>query len=149
MKQIGFILFTVLLHFNSSFSQTKSEIELLLNEIAKIENSTQIIKTEQTQEILAYGEKSLPMLAELFTDSALTTITSECNNRVLTYGELAIIIADSIKRTPYAFLTGVQNCTLEFCENNPNLIEYYFHWIEKDGGKLFKEKYINWLNSDE
>ncbi|WP_179320722.1 hypothetical protein [Winogradskyella helgolandensis] len=149
MKKIGLILLTILLNLNLSFSQTESEIDSLLNEISKTENSIGIIKTKQAEKIMAFGEKSLPILAEYFTDSTLTKIKSECHNRNITKGELAIIIADRIKGMPFALLTGVQNCTMEFCKNNPNLIEYYLPWIEKDNGKSFKEKYISWLkNSD-
>lgn len=49
---------------------------------------------------------------------------------------------------PYFVLTGMQNCLLEFCENNPNLIEYYLPWINRDGVLNFKDKYINWLSKD-
>lgn len=147
MKNIGIILLTILLNFNLGFSQTESEVNSILNEIAKTENSIGIVKTEQAEIIMAFGGKSLPILADFFTDSTLTEIKSECNSRILTKGELAIIIADRIESMPFALLTGVQNCTMEFCENNPNLIEYYLPWIKKDGGKSFKEKYINWLAS--
>jgi hypothetical protein len=147
MKKIGLILLTILLNLNLSFSQTESEIDSLLNGISKTENSIGIVKTTQAEKIMAFGEKSLPILAEFFTDSTLTEIKSDCNNRNLTKGELSIIIADQIKGMPFALLTGVQNCLLEFCENNPNLIEYYLPWIQEDGGKSFKEKYIDWLSS--
>ena len=147
MKNIGLILLTILLNLNLSFSQTESEIDSLLNVISKTENSIGIVKTKQAEKIMAFGEKSLPILAEFFTDFTLTEIKSECHNRNLTKGELAIIIADRIEGMPFALLTGVQNCLLEFCENNPNLIEYYLPWIKQDGGKSFKEKYKNWLAS--
>ncbi|APQ18754.1 hypothetical protein [Maribacter hydrothermalis] len=147
MKKIGLILLTILLNLNLSFSQTESEIDLLLNGISETENSKEIIKTEQAKKIIAFGENSLKTLAEFFTDSTLTKVKSECQERNLTKGEIAIIIADRIERMPYFIVTGVQNCTMEFCENNPNLIEYYLPWIEKDDGKSFKEKYINWLAS--
>jgi hypothetical protein len=149
MKKIGLILLTILLNLNLSFSQTDSEINSLLNGISKTENSIGIVKTKQAEKIMAFGEKSLPILAEFFTDSTLTEIKSECHNRNITKGELAIIIADRIKGMPFALLTGVQNCTMEFCKNNPNLIEYYLPWIEKDNGKSFKEKYISWLKNND
>ena len=147
MKKIGLILLTILLNLNLSFSQSESEIDSLLNGISKTENSIGIVKTKQAERIMAFGENSLPILAEFFTDSTLTKIKSDCNNRNLTKGELAMIVADRIEGMPFALLTGVQNCTMEFCKNNPNLIEYYLPWIKKDGGKSFKEKYINWLAS--
>ena len=149
MKKIGLILLTILLNLNLSFSQTESEIDLLLNGISETENSKEITKTEQAKKIIAFGENSLKTLAEFFTDSTLTKVKSECQERNLTKGEIAIIMADRIEGMPYFIVTGVQNCTMEFCENNPNLIEYYLPWIEKDGGKSFQEKYINWLASYE
>ncbi len=147
MKKIGLILLTVLLNLNLSFTQTESEIGLLLNGISQTENSKEITKTEQAKKIIAFGENSLKTLAEFFTDSTLTKIKSECQELNLTKGELAIIIADRIERMPYALLTDVQNCTMEFCENNPNLIEYYLPWIKQNGGKSFKTKYIIWLEN--
>ncbi|WP_046745904.1 hypothetical protein [Kordia zhangzhouensis] len=147
MNKTVLLYLIILLNLNFSFSQTESEIDLLLNEIAKTKNSIGIIKTTQAEKIMDFGEKALPILTEFFTDSTLTEIKSECNKRNLTKGELAIIIADRIEGMPFALLTGVQNCTMKFCENNPNLIEYYLPWIKQDGGKLFKEKYISWLAS--
>lgn len=43
---------------------------------------------------------------------------------------------------------GMRNCLLEFCENNPNLIEFYLDWINRDGVLNFKDNYINWLSKD-
>ena len=148
MKKIGIIFLTLLLNLNLSFSQTKSEINSLLNGIVETENSKGIIKTEQAKKIIAFGEKSLPILAEFFTDSTQTRIKSECHSRNLIKGEIAIIMADQIDRMPYALLTGVQNCLLEFCKDNPNLIEYYLPWINRDGFLNFKEKYISWLSGE-
>ncbi len=147
MKKTIVLYLTIFLNLNFCLSQTKPEINSLLNEVAKTENSIGIVKTKQTEKIMAFGEKSLPILAEFFTDSNVTEIKSECNNRNITKGELAIIIADRIKGMPFALLTGVQNCTMEFCINNPNLIEYYLPWIEIDSGKSFKEKYLSWLKN--
>ena len=108
MKKIGLIFLTILLNLNLSFSQTESEIESLLKGISKTENSIGIVKTKQAEKIMTFGEKSLPILAEFFTDSTLTEIKSECHNRNLTKGELAIIIAVRIEGMPFALLTGVQ-----------------------------------------
>ena len=148
MKKIGLLFLTLFLNLNLSYSQTEFEIDSLLTGIAETENSSEIIKTEQAEKIIAFGEKSLPILAELFTDSTQTKVKSECNSRNLTKGELAIIMADQIDRMPYALLTGVQNCLLEFCPNNPNLIEYYLSSINRDGFSKFKDKYISWLSED-
>ncbi len=148
MKKNGLLFLTLLLNLNLSYSQTESEIDLLLIGIAETENSKGIIKTEQAEKIIAFGEKSLPILADFFTDSTLTKVKSECHERNLTKGEIAIIMADQIDRMPYALLTGVQNCLLEFCKDNSNLIEYYLPWVNRDGFLNFKEKYISWLSGE-
>lgn len=49
MKKIPFLLLTIVLNFNLSFSQIKSEIDSLLNEISKTENSIEIVKIEQAE----------------------------------------------------------------------------------------------------
>lgn len=141
-----FILFVSNLSF--VFAQTKNEFDQLINEIS-VENSIDIIKTNEAKKIIAYKEKSLSILANFFTIGTLTNIKSDCLKRNLTKGEVAIIIADKIERMPYFQLTSIQNCTLEFCKNNPNLIEYYFPFIQKDKAKSFNKKYINWLKSAE
>jgi len=145
MKKTGIIL-TLLLNFNFAFSQTKSDIDSLLTEIVETQNSKEIIKTEQAEKIISYGENTLLTLSEFFTDQTLTRIKSDCQERNLTKGEIAIILADRIKSMPYFRLTKIQNCTLTFCENNPNLIEYYFWAIKRDGVENFKKEYVNWLN---
>lgn len=148
MKKTRSIFLLLLLTLYLSFSQTKPEIDSLLVEIAKTKNSKEIIKSKQAKKIMAFGEEALPVLTEFYTDTTLTKVKSECLDRNLTKGELAIIIADQIDRMPYALLTGVRNCLLEFCKDNSNLIEYYFPWINRDGFPKFKEKYINWLSKE-
>lgn len=148
MKKNVLLFLLLLLNLNLSFSQTKSEIDSLLNRISKTENSKQIIKTEEAKKLIALGEKSLPILADFFSDSTLTKVQSECHGRNLTKGEISIIMADQINRMPYALLMGVQNCLFEFCEGNSNLIEYYLPWINRDGFIKFKENYISWLSHD-
>ena len=132
-----------------SFSQTKSEIDSLLSGISETENSKGITETEQAKKIIAFGENSLTTLAEYFTDSTLTKVKSECQKRNLTKGEIAIIMADRIEGMPYFTVTGIQNCTMSFCENNPNLIEYYLWAIKRNGTEQFQEKYLTWLESDD
>ena len=149
MKKVHLTLIIVVLISSFVFSQSKSEIENLLDGIAKIENSKEITKTEQAEKLIEYGWRILPTLAEFFTDQTLTEIKSECNNRILNKGEIAIIMADRIEGMPYARVTGIQNCTLTFCEKNANLIEYYLQFIERDGIKIFQEKYIEWLASND
>lgn len=148
MKKIGLIYLVLLLNFSFCFSQTKSEMDTLLNGISKTTNSKEIIKTEQAKKIIAFGEKSLPILVQFFSDTTLTKVKSECHERNLTKGEIAIIMVDQIDRMPYNALTSVQNCLLEFCKDNPNLIEYYFPWIHHNGYFEFKKKYKNWLSED-
>lgn len=149
MKKVHLTLIIVVLISSFGFSQSKSEIENLLDGISKIENSKEITKTKQAEKLIEYGWRILPTLAEFFTDQTLTEIKSECNNRILNKGEIAIIIADRIEGIPYARVTGIQNCTLTFCEKNANLIEYYLPFIERDGIEIFKEKYMEWLASDD
>ncbi len=150
MKKRTIILIqTLILSFNLSFSQTKTEIDSLLEVIGKTKQSKFIVETSETKQIMTYKETVLSILADFFTDSTLVNTNSICNNRILTKGELALIIADRIEPMPYFTLTGIQNCLLTFCENNPNLIEYYLDFIRRDGKKNFQLKYSNWLMSDE
>lgn len=149
MKKFGLIISVLLLNFNLGFSQTESEIDSLLIGIAETKNSKEIIKTVQAEKIKAFGEKSLIILAEFFTDSTMTKVKSECYNRNLTKGEIAIIMADIIESMPYFTVTRIQNCTLTFCENNPNRIEYYFSINNYLNNKVFKERYIEWLFSED
>ena len=119
-----------------------------MGEIAKTDNSKEISKTEQAQKIIQYGNKILPILADFFTDRTITNVKSECIERNLTKGEIAIIMADRIEIMPYFELTGVQNCLMTFCENNINFIEYYLSYIHRDGTEKFQKKYNEWLLSD-
>ena len=138
----------IILNLNLGYSQVKSEINSLLNEISEIDNSKETITTEQAKKIISFGEDSLIILADFFTDDTVTNVTSECQGRKLTKGEIAIIMADRIEGMPYFTITGIQNCTLTFCDKNPNLIEYYLSDNQKDGGEKFKEDYLAWLKSD-
>lgn len=148
MKKIRLTLIIGILISTFGFSQSKPEIENLLDGISKIENSKEITKTEQAEKLIEYSWRILPTLAEFFTDQTLTKIKTECHDRILNKGELAIIMADRIEGMPYARVTGIQNCTLTFCEQNANLIEYYLPFIERDGVRNFQEKYMKWLASD-
>ncbi|WP_225037366.1 hypothetical protein [Winogradskyella sp. SM1960] len=149
MKKFSLLISVLLLNLNLGFSQTESEIDSLLNIIAKTENSKEIIKTNQAEKIKAFGENSLITLADFFTDTTLTKVKSECHNRNLTKGEIAIIMADRIESMPYFTVTRIQNCTLTFCENNPNIIEYYFSINNYLNNKEFKERYVEWLFSED
>ena len=149
MKKNYLTLIIGILIWNIGFSQSKSDIENLLDEISKVEDSKEISKTEQAKKLMKYGWRILPTLAEFFTDQTLTNIESGCNNRNLKKGEVAIIMADRIEGMPYARVTGIQNCTFTFCDKNPNLIEYYLPFIERDGIENFQKKYLKWLASDD
>ncbi|NJB72912.1 hypothetical protein GGR42_003410 [Saonia flava] len=147
MAKTRLLIFFVVLSGNFSNSQSKPEIDSLLDGIARIENSKEITKTEQAEKILAFGESSLTILAEFFIDSTKTVVRSECQERNLTKGELAIIMADRIEIMPYATITGIQNCLLTYCENNPNIVEYYLWAIKRDGYDNFQKKYVDWIYS--
>ncbi|NEV95064.1 hypothetical protein G3567_13045 [Psychroflexus sp. YR1-1] len=149
MKKIRLTLIIGILISSFGFSQSKSEIENLLDGISKIENSKEITETEEAEKLIEYGWRILPTLAEFFTDQTLTNVKSECQDRILNKGELAIIMADRIEGMPYFTLTGMQNCILTFCENNPNLVEYYLPAILAQGTLEFQKKYNEWLASDD
>jgi len=130
-------------------AQSKQVLDSLLSPLYDIDNSKNISKAPQAKQIMNYGDKVLPILATYFADTTTTNIKSECQNIYLTKGEVAIILADRIEMMPYMTLTGIQNCLMEFCEGNPNLIEYYLTAIRRDNAKVFKEKYSDWLSSDD
>ena len=88
MEKIRRTLIILVLISSFGFSQSKSEIENLLNGISTIENSKEIIKTKQAEKLIEYGWRILPTLAEFFSDKTLTEIKSECNNRILNKGEI-------------------------------------------------------------
>ena len=145
MKKNCLILIISILNLNFGFAQNEMEIDSLLNRIAEAENSKAISKTEQAKYIMSFGENSLPILSDFFTDSTSTKVYSECQERKLTKGELAIIIADRIQTMPYFRITGVQNCLLTYCDNNANWIEYYLWAIQREGVEKFRDKYRDWL----
>ena len=146
MKKLHLIIFILITNF--CLSQTKTEIDSLLNVIGRINDSKEITKTEQAKKLDEYGWKILPIMAEFFVDSTETKVKSECLGRNLTKGELTIIMADRIEGMPYAPLTGIQNCIGTFCEKNINIIEYYLDFIKRDGVGKFQVKYNDWLKSD-
>jgi hypothetical protein len=139
------IILLLIISTNICFSRTRSDIDTLLNSITTT-NSKRINTTIAAKKIIAKGTSILSTLSTFFTDASPTKIYSECHNRTLTKGEVAIIIADKIKRMPYFEMTGIQNCTLTFCDNNPNLIEYYFSYIDINE---FQSRYNQWLKSEE
>lgn len=145
MRKIGLILITILIQ-QIGISQTKNEIDDLLYKIGnEVINSKEIILNENSKKILNYKEKSVNLLTEFYSDNSETRIFSDCLERKITKGEIAIILTDRIKKLmPYYQLTGIENCLLTFCENNGNLIEYYLAAIKRDGIERFKQRYIEW-----
>jgi hypothetical protein len=141
------ILFFLILVSSLSFGQTAQQIDSLLSALTKTQNSKEISTEQEAIKIISYGKNVLPLLAEMFDDNTSTEIYSNCQNLNLTRGEVAIILADRIEYMPYAKLTNVQNCLMAFCENNPNLIEYYLYTIRRDNVKEFQGRYKDWLTS--
>ena len=148
MKLVIVLIFLSFFIFGNA--QSKSEIELLLNEISEISNSKDIRSTVQAKKIKSYGEKVLPLLSASFTDKTETKIYSDCNKIKLNKGDLAIILSDYvINMLPYYQLTEMQNCTLTYCDDNQNLIEYYIPAIKNNGYESFQNKFNNWLNTED
>lgn len=130
-------------------AQTRPEIDSLINTIAaEVDSSQSIIQNNNAKTILNYGIDVIPQLIQLFENNERTMIYSVCQEKHLTKGEIAIILADRIEGMPYFVVTRIQNCTLDFCENNPNLIEYYLWAIQRDGVTEFKNRYIDWYNDE-
>lgn len=144
MKRSYFIVF-YLIFLNFSFAQTKEEINTLLNEITEsVSDSKEIHKSPKVQQLREFGESVYPFLSDLFIDSTETKVHSECNNRFLNKGELAIILSEQNYNLPYFKLTQIQNCTLNSCEGNPNLIECYLDAIQRNPNE-FKFRFDLWV----
>lgn len=145
MKKASLLIFTILCFLNLK-AQEQERITKLIDKISLIENS-QFICPEFSAEISKIKRRDLVVLIDFFDDKTVTKVYSDCNNRYLTRGEIAIIVGDLRETMPYATLTNIQNCILTFCENNPNLIEYYFNAILKMGTDEFSKRYRDWLSS--
>lgn len=142
-----FISTILTLLLNISVGQTKQLLDSLLLPLYEIDNSRDLSTITQAKQIIGFGYKVLPILSTYFTDTALTKIKSECQGTYLTKGEVSIILCDRIEMMPYGTLTGIQNCLMEFCKDNPNWVEYYLNAIRRKGVKLFQENYAHWLTS--
>lgn len=144
-------IFSILLasFSNLSFAQSRVEIENLFDEVCKVEDSKNIIKSESAMKISSYNESALNILTDFFTDNSKTKVYSVCLKRKLNRGEVAIILCDRIEIMPYFKLLGIQNCIFSFCKDNPNFVELYLDIIKKQPVSKFKEKYIEWLHSEE
>lgn len=126
-------------------AQSSNPIESLMQEIMLgVDSSQHIAYHPAALQVIAYGEVALPVLLEHFADERPIAIYSDCLRRTLNQGELAMILAERIALMPYYQLTGIQNCLLEFCPNNDNLIEYYFDWIAENRTQ-FIQRYTIWM----
>lgn len=149
MTRSATITTVLVLLLNCAAAQSTTVVDSLLFNIYSLHNSKNIASSQPAKKIIALGNKVLPVLAAHFTDTTQTRIKSDCQDIYLTKGEVAIILADRIELMPYAKLTGIQNCLVEFCEDNGNLIEYYMYAIRRNNAKTFQQHYIAWLNSSD
>ncbi len=141
-------MFFAISGFEAVSQNQYKNINNLLYRIGKTNNS-KLIAEHFTDEIASLNKKDFQELALFFKDTSLTDVYSDCQNRKLKRGELAIIVADLADNMPYHNLTGIQNCILSFCKNNPNLIEYYFNYMEDKNYDTFCKKYNEYINSKE
>ena len=133
---------------NTTWAQSPAGLDSLLSHLSG--NSRHLTKIIAVKKFISQGTISLPALAANFTDTTLSKVFSNCTGRYLTKGEIAIILADRIETMPYFTLTGLQNCLLESCDDNPNFVEYYFYFIRVRGmTKAFQRRYVEWLSSVE
>jgi len=136
------ILYTLFCSIGTA--QTDNNIDLALSQLTG--QSENIIKNDMVINLLANGKPLLPVLSAKFTDNTTSAVFSKCTGRYLTKGELAIILADHIDSMPYFLLTGMENCMLESCEDNPNFVEYYLNFIKKRGiTATVQKRYDEWL----
>ena len=147
MKKLFLIIIFLSFLFKSAFSQSKTEVDNLLQNLYHIDNSKDLSVNTHGNKLINYGNKILPILVLKFTDSTKTKVRSLCQNSYLTKGEIAIIIADKIEIMPYAKITGIQNCIFTFCGDNPNFIEYYLADIRRQGILSFQKRYKDWIQS--
>ncbi len=141
---IAFISFSSIV-----YGQSRTQIEDLLIDVCKISDSKDIIRNESTMKISDYQEDALNILTDFFTDNSKTEVYSKCLKRRLNRGEVAIILCDRIEIIPYFELIGIQNRGLSFCKDNPNFVEAYLDIIKKQSVEKFKDKYIQWLHSED
>ena len=75
MNKFRLVFLVFFLILNIGFSQTKSEISVLLDGISKTHNSKDIEKSNDAKKIMNYGWQILPMLSEFFNDQKVTKPT--------------------------------------------------------------------------
>ncbi len=149
MKILFFVYFIIFVFAPAHFA-TAQELPSIASVINHLRvNSKLIDKDSNIQKIIKIGEPILYDLSNKFLDTATSKVYSDCHNRFLNNGEIAMIIADKIETIPALTVIGVQNCMLESCENNTNWVEYYFDFIEKQyyGMLNTKRNYDTWLVS--
>ena len=144
MRTTLIILVYLIVGYNSN-SQSHVQLDSLLSQFQG--KSSAISESQHGKLVYSLGRKSLRELASFFSDTSVSKVFSTCNNRNLTKGEIAMVMADHIEMMPYQLLTGLQNCILIFCEENLNRIEYYFSAIEAMGRPKFTSNYLAWLSS--
>lgn len=139
-----------LVSYSAVLAQGETEIKTLFDSLSlKQISSRDIIIQSEAKTITKGCRKNLQELSSFFSDTTQTNIISECNSLPLNKGEIAIILADHIEIMPYAKLTGIENHLLQFCEKNPNKIEYYIVSIRRLGIIEFQNRYTTWLSSKE
>ncbi|WP_300663396.1 hypothetical protein [Fluviicola sp.] len=117
--------------------QIRESLALISKEIT---NSDDIESCNNGKKLINSGTEILPYLANTFSDSTKTPVFSKINNRTLTIGEIAIIIASEIKPIPIARVVGIQQCTPPFQQD----IEHYF-WKIKLNPSGFMKEYTIWI----
>lgn len=117
------------------------EIHVHLNKLTQeVKISNKIAHHESGKKIIESELAILPYLSPFFTDSTETAIYSERNQRTITKGELAIVLASKIKPFPIAALIGVQQCTPPFKTE----AEDFLNQIQKNPTE-FTNRYQTWL----
>jgi hypothetical protein len=96
------LLLSLIVAFNFSFSQTKTELEMLIKDVGLTTNSIYITSSKSYQTIASYGSKVLPKLFEHFDNKTPSNTWFNCKKEVLTLGELAVLIAHQIAPIPKA-----------------------------------------------
>jgi hypothetical protein len=147
MRRLLLSLFLTTFCLTSS-AQTQCDIDALLAGLSG--QSENITKDSSFIKLIDKGKDLLPTLSIHFTNNTKSKVYSKCTGRLLTLGELAIILADHVEGMPYFTLTGMENCIIQYCDNNPNFIEYYLNFIRFGiTTKLFQKRYDEWLVSSD
>lgn len=121
----------------------KSETRSTLLKIDdQISTSDSIEICQSGQKLINSGLEILPFLQVEFKDSTETKIYSEYNKRNLTIGEVAIIIANSIKQIPIFQVIGVEQCIPPFERDVEKFLDAIKYRPER-----FYQEYANWIDT--